>query len=314
VGRLDEDVSPLFPKGLSINVKVALFVLLSLGLMFLDNRYHLVRPIQPQLFALTTPIQSLAQAPHGVFEMLRGMASRSALAKQNRSLEQEQLILHAKLQKLVALESENRRLRALLQSSRTLDDRMLIAEITNTSTDPYRHNLTLNKGTNDSVYVGQAVVDAYGIMGQIVEARQHSAVALLITDPNHGIPVEISRNDLRTIAHGAGEANNLSLPYLPSNADIKVGDNLVSSGLGGRFPAGYPVGTVTEIRHQPGEHFLDISAAPAAHLDRGREVLLVWHQDEQLEEGLSAPKAAAAAPKPAGSSSQPKAKAPAKRP
>lgn len=277
MGRLDSrDISPLFPKGLSIHVKLGLFVMLSLTLMFVDQRFNVLKPLRITLETISWPVEMLAQIPNRLGRIAHNLASRSAILKQNEALQREHLLLNARLQKLVALEAENRRIRSLLQSSRKLEERMLIAEIVATSPDPYRHYLKLNKGSTEGVFVGQALVDANGIMGQITEVFPLTSVALLITDPNHGIPVEIARNGLRTIAHGEG-GGGLSLPYLPSNADIQSGDQLVSSGLGGRFPPGYPVGTVTAINHQAGEHFLNISATPAAHMDRGREVLLVWH-------------------------------------
>ncbi|HXG29863.1 MAG TPA: rod shape-determining protein MreC, partial [Nevskiales bacterium] len=280
MGRLEsKDVSPLFPKGLSIQVKASLFVLLSLTLMFVDQHFGVLRPLRVGLQALSWPVEALAQVPQGLNRLAYNLASRSAILRQNEALQRENLLLSMRLQKLVALEAENRRIRNLLQSARRLDERMLIAEIVATSPDPYRHYLKLNKGSVDGVFIGQALIDAHGIMGQITEVYPLTSVALLITDPNHGIPVEIARNGLRTIAHGEG-GGSLSLPYLPSNADIKSGDQLISSGLGGRFPAGYPVGTVTAISHQAGEHFLSISATPAAHMDRGREVLLVWQAQE----------------------------------
>lgn len=298
MGRLDsKDISPLFPKGLSIHVKLGLFVVLSLILMFIDQRFNLLRPARVALETLSWPVEALAQLPIGLNQLAHNLASRSVALKENEALRREHLLLHARLQKLVALEAENRRIRSLLQSSRKLDERMLIAEIVATSPDPYRHYLKLNKGSTDDVFVGQALVDAHGIMGQITEVYPLTSVALLITDPNHGIPVEIARNGLRSIAHGEG-SGGLSLPYLPSNADIRSGDQLVSSGLGGRFPSGYPVGTVTTISHQAGEHFLNIAATPAAHMDRGREVLLVWHDSSQSPQPSSTP-APKSAPKPA---------------
>lgn len=278
VSRLDsQGISPLFPKGLSLHVKLGLLAVLSFSLMFVDQRFELLRPLRVAFETIAWPVETLAQLPAGVSSLAQKLASRTAVLKENEALRREHLLLNARLQKLVALEAENRRIRSLLQSARKLDERMLIAQIVATSPDPYRHYLKLNKGSVDGVFIGQALVDAQGIMGQITEVFPLTSVALLITDPNHGIPVEIARNGLRTIAHGQG-GGGLSLPYLPSNADIKNGDELVSSGLGGRFPAGYPVGRVTGIEHQPGEHFLDIHATPAAHMDRGREVLLVWSE------------------------------------
>ncbi|MGH8458254.1 MAG: rod shape-determining protein MreC [Nevskiales bacterium] len=294
MGRLDsKDISPLFPKGLSLHVKLSLFVVLSLTLMFVDQRFNVLRPLRVALETISWPVEVLAQLPNSASQLVHNHASRKVIEKQNDALRREHLLLNARLQKLVALEAENRRIRSLLQSARKLDERMLIAEIVATSPDPYRHYLKLNKGSTEGVFVGQALVDGHGIMGQITEVYPLTSVALLITDPNHGIPVEIARNGLRSIAHGEG-GGGLSLPYLPSNADIKGGDQLVSSGLGGRFPAGYPVGTVTTIAHQAGEHFLSISATPAAHMDRGREVLLIWHTADPAP--IPAPPATAADP------------------
>src|SRR5690606_32431932 len=125
----------------------------------------------------------------------------------------------------------------------------------------------------------------YGVLGQIIDVNPRSSVALLITDANHGIPVEINRTGLQTIALGRGDGQSLSLPFLPGNADIRVGDLIVSSALGGRFPAGFPVAEISELRHQPGEHFTEAIAQPAAHLNQGRQVLLVWgeHPDAPIE-------------------------------
>jgi rod shape-determining protein MreC len=178
---------------------------------------------------------------------------------------------------MAALEAENRRIRELLASAARIEDEVLIAEIVAISQDPYRNQVTLNKGTRDGVYRGQALVDAHGVLGQIVSAGHLRSQALLITDPDHGIPVEVNRTGMQTIAIGAADLG-LRLPFLASNADIQVGDLLVSSALGGRFPAGYPVGTVYEVRHVAGEHFMEAYASPAARLNQGRQALLVWSE------------------------------------
>ena len=176
---------------------------------------------------------------------------------------------------MASLEAENARLRALLESTAKVGDQVLIAEILSVDMDPLRHRIVLNKGSRDGAYVGQALIDAQGVVGQITRDQLRSAEALLITDPDHAVPVEIVRSGLRTIAVGTGDLDNLSLPYMARNTDIKNGDLLVSSGLGGTFPPGYPVGTVTEVRGDTGEAFLRVKARPAAALDRIREVLLV---------------------------------------
>ena len=165
---------------------------------------------------------------------------------------------------------------------------MLIAEIVEASQDPYRQ-IILDKGARDGVYKGQALVDAEGVMGQVISVRPASSVALLLSDPSHGIPVEINRTGLQTIALGRGDGQNLSLPYLPGTADVQVGDLIVSSSLGGSFPEGYPVGHITELKHEPGEHFMEALAAPAANLNQDRQALLVWSESFPMAEPPAAP-------------------------
>jgi rod shape-determining protein MreC len=195
---------------------------------------------------------------------------------ENQALRQKQLELEGRQLRMDALEAENERIRELLASAASLQTRVLIAEILSVSQDPYRHQIVLNKGDRDGVYKGQALVDASGVMGQVTEVNSATSVALLITDPDHSIPVEVNRTGLQTIARGDGQ--NLSLPFLPGNADIKAGDLLVSSGLGGRFPAGYPVGKVSDLRHAAGESFMEAIAWPSARLNQGRQALLVWSE------------------------------------
>jgi rod shape-determining protein MreC len=177
------------------------------------------------------------------------------------------------------LESENERLRSLLASSFKLHDRVIIAELLAVDLQPFRHTVVINKGQREGAYDGQPIVDANGIMGQIVHTGPFSSTVLLITDPTHAIPVQVNRNGLRAIAVGTGQSHTLQLEYLPNNADIEKGDLIVSSGLGSRFPAGYPVGTVTEIKLDPAEPFAKVMVVPSARMEQSREVLLVWPED-----------------------------------
>jgi rod shape-determining protein MreC len=209
----------------------------------------------------------------GMGDQLEGHQSLTA---ENRALRLQILQQNGELLRLHAIEAENLRIRALLASSTVLHDRVSIAEVLQISQDPYRHQILLNKGSTDGVYKGQALVDSFGVMGQIIQVNPDTAVALLINDPDHGIPVEVNRTGLQTIAVGRGDGEALSLPYLPGNADVKVGDLLVSSALGSRFPAGYPVGQVYQVHRPPGENFMEALAYPSAHLNQGRQVLLVW--------------------------------------
>jgi rod shape-determining protein MreC len=273
----DSSRNPLFPRGPGLGVKLTLLASLSILLMVAESRGNRQLEAARQWLAWAlTPITLMAAAPAGVVDGVDHLRSRESLLTENRALNERLLKLDARLLRLDALEAENIRIRELLASSSALEDRVLIAEILATSQDPYRHQIVLNKGARDGVYRGQALLDASGIMGQVVQVNPGSSVALLITDPDHGIPVEINRTGLQTIALGRGDGHGLSLPYLPGNADVKVGDLLVTSGLGGRFPAGYPVGEIHELKHAGGESFMEAIAWPKAKLSQGRQGLLVW--------------------------------------
>jgi rod shape-determining protein MreC len=198
------------------------------------------------------------------------------------------------LQKLASLEAENMRLRELLDSSFKVGEKVLIAELLSVNLDPYKHQIVINKGKSNGVYPGQPLLDAKGVMGQMVHVGPYTSTAILITDSSHAIPVQVNRNGLRTIAIGSGTINRLELPYIPNNADIRPGDLLVTSGLGGHFPAGYPVAEVSAIQHDPGHTFSIVAATPMADLNRSREVLLVWPGEITLLE--PADKDAAAVP------------------
>lgn len=269
---------PLFPRGPGLGLKALVLCLLAGAIILTDARTQALAPLRDALTWLLRPVLWVAGLPSAVAGTAEHLQTRESLVEDNAVLRENQLLLLARLQKLEALEMENQRLRELLASSAQLDERVLIAEILSASQDPYRQQIVLNKGARDGVYKGQALVDAQGVLGQVVGVHATTSVALLLTDPNHGIPVEINRTGLQTIALGRGDGQTLSLPYLPGTADVKVGDLLVSSPLGGRFPAGYPVGTVTELQHEAGEHFMEALAAPAARLNHGRQALLVWSE------------------------------------
>ncbi len=181
----------------------------------------------------------------------------------------------ARLQRLDALLAENTRLRALLQSAESYQYSVEVAGLLSVDFDPFRHQLLLDRGERHGVVRGQALIDARGVMGQTTIVGPLSTQAVLITDPSHALPVEVNRNGLRTIVRGTGDIDRLELPYLPNNADIVVGDLLVTSGLGGVFPPGYPVARVTRVQRRPGERFVEVDAIPTAALNRSREVLLV---------------------------------------
>jgi rod shape-determining protein MreC len=215
--------------------------------------------------------------------MSESFATRNRLKTENETLRLRLRDADLKLLRFAALEQENLRLRAMREATTGITDRVVVAEIMRVDVDPLRHRVILNKGTRDDVFKGQPVLDATGVFGQITRAGAFSSEAILISDTEHGISVQVNRNGLRSIALGTGDLQRLSLPFLPTNADIKAGDLLVTSGLDGVFPAGYPVATVTEVDKEVAQTLASISARPAATLDRDREVLLVWVKQPPAE-------------------------------
>lgn len=249
---------------------------LSVALMVGDHRYEQVEMIRNTLSVLLYPLQQAVNTPALMAGWLsEEFTSRETLQGENQRLRQMQFLTTAQLQKLTVLEAENRRLRRLLDSAARLPERAIIAELLNVADDPYRHQIVVGKGSRQGVYIGQPILDASGVVGQIMHAGPLSSTGLLITDPNHALPVQVDRNGLRGIVVGTGRYTELQLPYLPVNADIQEGDLLITSGLGQRFPSGYPVARVVSVNRDPGRPFALIGAAPTAELDRIREVLLL---------------------------------------
>jgi rod shape-determining protein MreC len=263
------------------------FVVLSLVLMTVDHRQHHLESVRSVLSVVVSPLQYLLGMPIDAGHWLgEALTTRQSLEEQNAELRNQQLLQSARLQKMAALEAENERLRALLDSSVKVGERVLVAELLEVDFDPFSQEIVINKGSHDGVNMGQPIVDAEGVMGQVVHVSLFTSTAMLITDPSHAIPVSVNRNGLRAIAVGTGASDRLDIPNLPLNADIQEGDLLVTSGLGGRFPPGYPVAVVKKVERNPGQPFSDVSAQPTARLEQSREVLLVW-TSHQLSEAVS---------------------------
>ncbi len=266
----------LFATETAVNIRLFVFTLVSLVIMILDHRYHNLEQLRNSLSTAVYPLQYAVHLPTAAFGWFsERLVSRNELIAENARLRKKQWLINAQLQKLDALEAENRRLRMLLESSTQLREQVVIAELLAVDFDPYRHQILLNKGTLQGVHVGQPLLDQRGIVGQVIHANALTSTAILITDPNHALPVQVNRTGLRTLALGTGHFQALDLPHIPNNADIKVGDLLVTSGLGGRFPRGYAVATVSAIEFDPGHPFARITAQPSSQLDRSREVLLI---------------------------------------
>ncbi|TVZ40762.1 rod shape-determining protein MreC [Alteromonadaceae bacterium 2753L.S.0a.02] len=217
------------------------------------------------------------------------MMSRTRLVQENDALRTELLVLRRKVQLLASLSAENVRLRQLLNSADMLEDRVIIAELIGVAPDPTVHEVIINRGAKEGVYVGQAMVDANGLMGQVVHVGEHSSQVLLITDTTHALPVQINRNGVRLVAEGVGNLYELVVRHVANTVDIREGDLLVSSGLGQRFPVGYPVAEVVKVQVDPGRPFAHVIARPKAEMNRSRHVLLVFDQPPSESAEPSAP-------------------------
>lgn len=273
-----------FSRTPALGLRWLLLAALSILLMVVDHREQHLDAVRKAISATVYPLRVVVDAPVSAWRWLQSTtAERNELLLENSRLNAERLLTHARLQRYAALEAENARLRAMLEATSRVTDRVRVAEIMSVSSNPYRHAIVIDKGQQDDVYDGQALIDADGVVGQVIEAGILSSQALLISDPDHALPVEVNRNGLRTIAFGTGEYDRLELQYLPNNADIEVGDLLVTSGLGGTFPAGYPVGIVEAVERLPQEPFARVAARPAAALNQVREIMLIWPTETTIE-------------------------------
>lgn len=257
--------------------RLMLFSMLAVGIMVLDHQGQHLRKIRSALSIVTYPLIALAAVP----ARFGGWASEALTSEEEfrdryKLLREEHQLLQARLQKYEALESENKRLRSLLGSATRVADRATVAELIEVSAEPSTRTIVIGKGSQDGVFLGQPVLDAYGVMGQVTEVSLHISRVTLITDPGHAIPVQVKRNGLLTILSGTGADDALEIPYLTASANIKTGDLLTTSGMGGRFPPRYPVARITMVVKNPNEDFLRITAEPIARLRHHKEVLLVW--------------------------------------
>ena len=273
--------------------RAILLMAASILLMVLDHRQDHLQKVRDVIGVAVYPIQVVVDAPFRLWDWVReGTSTRNDMQRELSRLRAERLLTNARLQRFTALESENARLRDLLDARSRVRDEIRVAEIMAVDANPYRHNIVIDIGEADGVYDGQAIVDANGVVGQVIETGISTSQAILISDPGHALPVEVNRNGLRTIAKGTGEFDRLDLPFLPNNADIQTGDLLVTSGLGGAFPAGYPVAVVNSVNRIPQEPFADVTAVPSSALDQVREVMLIWSAEYAPQEVVPAPEVA----------------------
>jgi len=259
-----------------------LYGLLAVVLMAMDQRGHYVPRFRSMVEYVVEPVYHVVEWPATALRNLFGQfQSRRSLRHENQRLKQELLNHQGELQRLDTLVEENARLRALFEGAESQAFEYQFAELLRVDLDPFSHKVLIDRGSSAGVSRGQAVIDGAGVIGQVEDVHFHYYSVRLISDPNHALPVQINRTGLRTVAFGSGETGTLNLPNVPRQADVRVGDVVVTSGLGDRFPGGYPVAIVSNIDREEGQTFARVKAEPLAALDRGREVLLIISPPEE---------------------------------
>jgi rod shape-determining protein MreC len=271
------DSAPLFTADAANTLRLIGYLAVAIALMVADHRGAYLPRVRYALSAAVDPMYRLAALPAQFAREARlALADRERLTEANNKLSQDLLLAQARLNRFAEVREQNQRLQELLAVQRSLDLGVQLAHIVDIDTDPDRHRLVVDAGTNQGVQIGQAVLDAHGIMGQVVEALPNISTVMLITDATHAVPVMVERTGMRAIARGYA-LDALNLPNIPISADLKVGDRLVTSGLGGHFPAGFPVGVVRSISNDASGMFATAMVTPSALLDRSGEVLIL-HQ------------------------------------
>ncbi|MBE3653175.1 rod shape-determining protein MreC [Vibrio navarrensis] len=282
-------MKPIFGSGPSLQLRLLFAVIASASLMFADNRLDAFSGVRYFLNSLVAPIQYTADLPRTMFDgVYERFNTQQSLLEGNQNLRREVLRLRSDLLLLDQYKEENLRLRKLLGSSFVRDEKKMVTEVMAVDTSPYRHQVVIDKGRIDGVYVGQPVINEKGIVGQVTFVAAHNSRVLLLTDAKNAIPVQVIRNDIRVIASGNGEIDEIQLEYIPTSTDIQVDDLLVTSGLGGVYPEGYPVAHVTSVEHDTRREFAAIKAKPVVEFDRLRYLLLVWPNEDRQHKVLDA--------------------------
>ncbi|AXX58692.1 Rod shape-determining protein MreC [Vibrio vulnificus] len=257
--------------------------------MLADGRLDAFSGVRYFLNSLVAPIQYTANLPRSMFDgVYERFSTRQSLLEGNQNLKREVLRLRSDLLLLEQYKEENQRLRKLLGSSFVRDEKKMVAEVMAVDTSPYRHQVVIDKGRIDGVYIGQPVINEKGIVGQITFVAAHNSRVLLLSDAKNAIPVQVVRNDIRVIASGNGDIDEIQLEHIPTSTDIQVDDLLVTSGLGGVYPEGYPVAYVTSVEHDTRREFAAIKAKPVVEFDRLRYLLLVWPNEDRQHKVLNA--------------------------
>lgn len=271
-------------------LRLLIYLALALTMMVSDHRGGWLSRVRQTAAIAIEPVRWLAAVPGRMAGTLHeAVANQTRLTRDNTALQQQLLLLQARIERLQLLRDENRQLRALLGGTRALQVSVQLAGILDIDLDPERQRVVLDIGSAQGVHVGQVLIDAGGVLGQVIAVTPTRATALLITDPTHAIPAQALRSGLRLIVYGTGRQDQLSVPNIPQSGDLKVGDVLITSGIGGRFPAGFPVGRVTTLQPDANHAFVAATLTPSARLDRSGQVLLVWNLPDDVPDGPASP-------------------------
>ncbi|MFB9137156.1 rod shape-determining protein MreC [Vibrio sp. AK197] len=282
-------MKPIFGRGPSLQIRLLFAVILSASLMLADSRLGAFTQVRYILNSVVAPIQYVADLPRSMFDdFYEQFNTRQRLMDENHSFKREVLRLKSDISLLDQYKEENQRLRKLLGSSFVRDERKVVTEVMAVDTSPYRHQVVIDKGRTDGVYAGQPVANERGIVGQVTFVSAHNSRVLLLTDANSAIPVQLLRNDIRVIASGNGQIDRIQLEHIPISTDVQEGDVLVTSGLGGVYPEGYPVAKVSLVERDSRREFALIEADPVVDFERLRYLLLIWPNDVRQDRVQSA--------------------------
>lgn len=270
-------MNPIFKHGPSPQHRLVLVLFCSALLIFFDHKVNSFESVRGYLQSMVSPLQYLATTPKQAIDWgVENIVTRRKLIEENQGFKTNELLYQEQLMQLNTLKKENDRLRSLLASPVRADAKKMVAEILSVDSDPYSHQVVINRGANQGVFEGQAVIDDQGIVGQVLHVGTISSRVLLITDVTHAVPVRISRNGIRLVASGTGTIDRLTHNYVPHSTDVRVGDELVTSGLGGKYPEGYPVARVSAVRQDESRPFAQVQSEPVAQINRLRYLLLLW--------------------------------------
>lgn len=264
-----------------ITLRVFVFVTIAIALLFFDYHHDArVEKLKVVLVRIISPMQQAAHVPVTLWrEAADELSARTAIVAENQRLNEQLLLLQAENQRMLTLESENEELASLLNATQHVKNHFAAASVLSAGTTAFGEQELISMGGNDQVYNGQAVIDASGLLGQVVAVSPTNSRILLITDQRSAVPVEVVRNGVRAIVMGNG-AQGLQLVNMTKLADVREGDRLVTSGMGGRFPAGFPVGVIQHVEKIDGQQFLTITVSPVARTQTSRRVLLIWKEGE----------------------------------